>query len=173
MPPAKTSPGPWNAFADVDVLVDAVLAERAVMAENGTRPMRSGPKPRLAGARPRKARMAIWCIRFCGMQRRGIGPLSDIPAARFADARRDTEIADTMLRQLETRSATEGKMDKPAIIPILKPCPFCGDRAQIVHSGTFRVECPDCGAIGPPAPTSERAVVRWNRRGSGASDDFG
>ena len=25
--PAKTSPGPWDAFADVDVFVDAVLAE--------------------------------------------------------------------------------------------------------------------------------------------------
>jgi hypothetical protein len=26
--PAKTSPGPWDAFADVDVFVDEVLAER-------------------------------------------------------------------------------------------------------------------------------------------------
>src|SRR3954447_10794988 len=29
--PAKTSPAPWNAFSDVDVFVDAVLAELAVL----------------------------------------------------------------------------------------------------------------------------------------------
>jgi hypothetical protein len=42
--PAKTSPGPWNAFADVDMFVDAVLAELETMTKDGTRPMRSGPK---------------------------------------------------------------------------------------------------------------------------------
>jgi hypothetical protein len=66
--PAKTSPGPWDAFADVDVFVDAVLAELEAMAKDGTRPMRSGPKPPLTGAEPRKAEMAIWCVNFCGMQ---------------------------------------------------------------------------------------------------------
>jgi Lar family restriction alleviation protein len=50
------------------------------------------------------------------------------------------------------------------IVPILKPCPFCGDRPQIVHTGTFIVQCADCGASGPPAPNMERAAVRWNRR---------
>ena len=48
--PAKTSPGPWDAFADVDVFVDEVLAELEAMAKDGARPMRSGPKPPLAGA---------------------------------------------------------------------------------------------------------------------------
>ena len=48
--PAMTSPGPWDAFADVDVFVDEVLAELAAMARDGARPMRSGPKPPLAGA---------------------------------------------------------------------------------------------------------------------------
>ena len=43
-------------------------------------------------------------------------------------------------------------MEKDEIVPILKPCPFCGDHVQIVRSGTFTVQCPDCGAIGPPAP---------------------
>src|ERR1700675_3173924 len=71
--PAKTSPGPWNAFADVDVFVDEVLAELAAMAKDGVRPMRSGPKPPLAGAALRKAVMAIWCVCFCGMQWRAIG----------------------------------------------------------------------------------------------------
>jgi transposase len=77
--PAKTSPGPWDAFADVDGFVDQVLAELAVMERDGTRPQRVGPKPPLAGAALRKAVMAIWCVCFCGMQWRAIGVLSDIP----------------------------------------------------------------------------------------------
>jgi transposase len=77
--PAKTSPGPWDAFADIDVFVDEVLAELAAMAMDGARPMRSRPKPPLAGAAPRKAVMAIWCVCFCGMQWRAIGLLCDIP----------------------------------------------------------------------------------------------
>src|SRR6202451_4163044 len=77
--PAKTSPGSWDAFADVDVFVDEVLKELAAMARDGTRPIRSGPKPPLAGAALRKAVMAIWCVCFCGMQWRAIGVLCDIP----------------------------------------------------------------------------------------------
>jgi hypothetical protein len=76
--PAKTSPGPWDAFGDVDVFVDEVLAEFTVMARDGTRPQRTGPKPPLAGATLRKAVMAIWCVCFCGMQWRAIGQLCDI-----------------------------------------------------------------------------------------------
>jgi hypothetical protein len=57
--PAETSPGLWDAFADIDVFVDEVLAELAAMAKDGVRPMRSGPKPPLAGATLRKAVMAI------------------------------------------------------------------------------------------------------------------
>jgi hypothetical protein len=77
--PAKTSPGPWDAFADVDVFVDEVLAELEAMAKEGARPLRSGPKPPLARAALRKAVMAIWCVCFCGMQWRAIGQLCDIP----------------------------------------------------------------------------------------------
>jgi Lar family restriction alleviation protein len=65
---------------------------------------------------------------------------------------------------------SEGKMEQDNLVPILKPCPFCGDRAQIVRAGTFTVQCPDCGASGPPAPNIERAAVRWNKR---KGDDFG
>ena len=65
--PAKTLPGPWDAFADVEGFVDAVLTELAAMAADGTRPQRSGPKPPLAGAAPRKAVMAIWRVCFCGI----------------------------------------------------------------------------------------------------------
>src|SRR6202453_5298879 len=76
--PDKTSPRTWDAVGDVDVLVDDVLAALEAMAKDGVRPMRSGPKPPLAGAALRKAVMAIWCVCFCGMQWRAIGLLSDI-----------------------------------------------------------------------------------------------
>src|SRR4051794_4991534 len=77
--PAKTSPGFWDAFADVDIFVDAVLGELSAMASDGARPQRPGPKPPLSGASLRKAVMAIWCVGFCGMQWRAIGLLCDIP----------------------------------------------------------------------------------------------
>jgi transposase len=77
--PAMTIPASWDAFSDVDAFVDEVLAELAAMAADGSRPMRSGPKPALAGAELRKAIMAIWCVGFCGMQWRAIGRLSGIP----------------------------------------------------------------------------------------------
>ena len=64
--PAKTSPGPWDAFADVDAFVDEVLVELAAMAKDGSRPIRSGPKPPLAGAALRKAVMASGVSAFAG-----------------------------------------------------------------------------------------------------------
>jgi hypothetical protein len=77
--PAKTSPASWDAFSDVDAFVDAVLAELAAMAADGTRRTRSGPKPALSGTALRKAILAIWCVAFCGLQWRAIGQLCDIP----------------------------------------------------------------------------------------------
>src|SRR3954470_7385860 len=41
--PAKTSPGPWDAFVDVDPFVDEVLAELETMAKDGSRPVRRDP----------------------------------------------------------------------------------------------------------------------------------
>src|SRR3954451_13677717 len=73
--PAKTSPASWDAFSDVDAFVDAVLAELAAMAADGTRSTRSGPKSPLTGAALRKAILAIWCVAFCGVQWRAIGQL--------------------------------------------------------------------------------------------------
>src|SRR4051812_18861642 len=83
--PAKTSPASWDAFADVEAFVDAVLAELAAMAADGTRPTRSGPKPPLTGAALRKAILAIWCVAFCGMQWRAIGQLCDPLRKLLAD----------------------------------------------------------------------------------------
>jgi hypothetical protein len=42
--PAKTSPASRDAFSDVEAFVDAVLAELAAMAADGTRPTRRGPR---------------------------------------------------------------------------------------------------------------------------------
>jgi len=42
--PAKTSPASWDAFRDVEAFVDAVLAELAAMAADGTRRTRTGPR---------------------------------------------------------------------------------------------------------------------------------
>src|SRR4051794_22588763 len=75
----KCGLGPWAAFADVDAFVDEVLVELEAMAKDGSRPVRWGPNPPLAGAALRKAVMAIWCVCFCGLQRREIGQLCDIP----------------------------------------------------------------------------------------------
>jgi hypothetical protein len=79
--PAKTSPGPWDAFGDADVFGDEVLVELRAMARDGTRPKRPGPNPPLAGATLRKAVMAIWCVCFCGMQWGAIGQLCTIPSS--------------------------------------------------------------------------------------------
>src|SRR3954468_19913694 len=76
---AKTLPASRDAFSDVDAFVDEVLTELAAMEADGTKPIRSGPKPALTGAALRKAILAIWCLCFCGMQWRAIGQLCDIP----------------------------------------------------------------------------------------------
>ena len=76
---AKTSPASWDAFADVDAFVDEVRSELAAMEADGAKSPRPGPKTALTGAALRKAIMAIWCLRFCGMHRRAIGQLCDIP----------------------------------------------------------------------------------------------
>ena len=42
--PASTAAASWDAFSDVDAVVDEVLSELAAMAADGTRPTRPGPK---------------------------------------------------------------------------------------------------------------------------------
>src|SRR5688572_26792795 len=63
--PAKTSPASWDAFSDVEAFVDAVLAELAAMATDGTRRSRSGPKPPLTGAALRKWRSGVSAFAAC------------------------------------------------------------------------------------------------------------
>ena len=92
-----------------------------------------------------------------------IGDAASAPSALLA--------VDVRMRH-STGGAAQGEenMQQETLVPILKPCPFCGDRPQIVQSGTFAVQCADCGAMGPPAPNMERAAVRWNKR---KGDEFG
>ena len=51
-------------------------------------------------------------------------------------------------------------------LPDLKPCPFCGGKAELFHSydGYHCVQC-TCCACGTIHMITEMAVVRmWNRR---------
>jgi transposase len=138
--PAKTSRGPWDAFADIDVFVEEVLAELAAMAKDGARQMRSGPKPPLAGAALRKAVMAIWCVCFCGMQWRAIGLLCNIPFgtlyglfARWTRLGLWRRLLNRLLNRLRrTRRFACGDSAEPSAVVIdsrsCRSAPSCVDR---------------------------------------------
>ena len=72
-PPATTSPGPWDAFADADmVFVDEEAGANSRLRYDGARPMRRDPGPcRWPEQALRKAVMAIWCGLFAGMKAAG------------------------------------------------------------------------------------------------------
>ena len=53
--PARTSAASWDAFSDVDAFVDAVRAELAAKAADGTPQTSTGPKQPLTEAALRKA----------------------------------------------------------------------------------------------------------------------
>ena len=128
--PAKTSPSPWDAFADVDAFVDEVLAELEAMAKDGSRPMRSGPKPPLVGAALRKAVMAIWCVGFCGMQWRAIGQLCEIPLRHAVRAVRALDPAWPL--------APLARPTAPPLAPRLRRCAGAecgGDRQSLLSLG--------------------------------------
>src|SRR5208282_3690127 len=155
--PAKTSLGPWDAFADVDVFVDEVLAELEAMAKDGARPMRSGPKPPLAGAARRKAVMAIWCICFCGMQWRAIGLLCDIPFGtlygRFARWTR-LGLWRRLLDRLR-RSWRRACGDSPEPSAVVSDSRSCRSAPSCFENS--RLDPPACA--GSPLPTAHAARV--------------
>ena len=45
----------------------------------------------------------------------------------------------------------------------LRPCPFCGS-PRVEVTGTFAVECQDCGAKSKYHNTREQAVTAWTNR---------
>ena len=48
----------------------------------------------------------------------------------------------------------------------LKPCPFCGGKAELFgteETGVFYVECLDCN-VNDNFDTAEEAIAAWNRR---------
>ena len=46
----------------------------------------------------------------------------------------------------------------------LKPCPFCGGKAELKNDLQDRVVCTDCRANGPYFLTSNDAIEAWNTR---------
>src|SRR3984885_6663196 len=126
--PAKTSPSPWDAFADVDAFVDEVLAELEAMAKDGKRPIRPGPKPPLAGARcaRRSWRSGAFVSAACsGGHRtalrhplrhalRTFRPLD--PARPVAPAAQP--VASRVATRLRGRSGTERRGHRQSILPL-------------------------------------------------------
>ena len=75
--PAKTSPGPWDAFGDVDgVRRRSAGAETTAMARMA--PGRSAGAQAAAGRSDAQGGDGDLCVLFCGMQWRAIGQLCDI-----------------------------------------------------------------------------------------------
>ena len=53
----------------------------------------------------------------------------------------------------------------------LKPCPFCGGKAEIIKTySTIWVKCLDCHASTTCRPTEAEAAKIWNRR-AGEQDE--
>lgn len=46
----------------------------------------------------------------------------------------------------------------------LKPCPFCGGKAELVSSIESWVRCKDCGAMTKMKACDAGAIEEWNRR---------
>ena len=61
-------------------------------------------------------------------------------------------------------------MTKPARKPpAIKPCPFCGGKAEVGQSVGWWIECTRCRAasgtvLGVNERNRERAIAAWNRR---------
>jgi len=49
----------------------------------------------------------------------------------------------------------------------LKPCPFCGSKAELLNMGEdfpHIVVCTNCGSAGATYETEQEAIEAWNKR---------
>lgn len=51
----------------------------------------------------------------------------------------------------------------------LKPCPFCGGQAHIMHEGHW-IMCEDCQSESGYYETKEETIEAWNRRAENETD---
>lgn len=62
---------------------------------------------------------------------------------------------DEMIKEIEGEEMTDD----------LKPCPFCGSQAKIMHGpGDDWVECMGCHCMSEMHTMESRAIEKWNRR---------
>ena len=56
-------------------------------------------------------------------------------------------------------------MSDKAMSEQLKPCPFCGEKAELTEFGGYEVWCSECwGHVCPGSGELSDAVAEWNRR---------
>ena len=55
------------------------------------------------------------------------------------------------------------ELQKVEVLTKLKPCPFCGGEAHLMHDGHW-ISCEGCQAESGYRPTRETAIEAWNRR---------
>jgi Lar family restriction alleviation protein len=55
----------------------------------------------------------------------------------------------------------------------LKPCPFCGDEAELKYCGSnyYEVDCRGCGGSTGIQNSKEEAVALWNTRTCNHTDE--
>lgn len=70
--------------------------------------------------------------------------------------------------------------DQRALIAAATPCPFCGDRDNLIQYHDprtvlhpwYRIECDNCGAKGPGSDRGDH-VAQWNYRAAIAAREAG
>lgn len=68
-------------------------------------------------------------------------------------------IVENVAGREKSRKVNESQID------FLKPCPFCGSQAKIMHGpGDDWVECMGCHCMSEMHTMESRAVEDWNRR---------
>ena len=56
------------------------------------------------------------------------------------------------------------RIPKSSDVYDLKPCPCCGEKAELQESRTIRVICLNCGLQTEPLSSITVAIGKWNKR---------